>query len=114
LTVFFFKIGLSFSSEIILFLSKQIAVFIFIFFILFVFLVMVVSTFYYVRLINTVYGNTTNSPLILDKQGLLNEIPLEVALLIFFLFIFNIFFLFFYSSVLAYIDIFFIRFAVGF
>lgn len=107
--------GLSFfNNEILFFFCKQLSIFILIFFILFVFLVMVVSTFYYVRLINTIYGASTNSPLILDKQGLLNSISLDMAILIFFLFIFNVAFIFFYSPILSYIDIFFIRFSLGF
>ena len=114
LTYFFNFLGLTFNNEILSFFCKQLSLFILIFFILFIFLVMVVSTFYYVRLINTIYGASTNSPLVLDKQGLLNTLSLDMAVLIFLLFFFNVGFIFFYSSILSYIDIFFIRFSVGF
>jgi len=103
-----------FNLELVNFFCRKFSIFFLTFFILFVFLILVVSTFYYVRLINTVYGSPTNSVLFLDKQGLLNIVSLDVAVLIFFLFVFNVFFLLFYSQLLTFIDIFFIRFSIGF
>jgi hypothetical protein len=103
-----------FNSELLFFFCQKLSVFILIFFVLFVFLILVVSTFYYVRLVNTIYGGTTNSPLVLDKQGLLNLISLDVSILIFLLLTFNVLFFFFYSPLLTFIDIFFIRFSIGF
>jgi hypothetical protein len=82
--------------------------------ILFIFLIMAVSTFYYVRLISTVYGTATNTPVVLDKQGLLNPMSLEVAILVFFLFFLNVFCLFFFSSTVSFIHLFFVRFSLGF
>ncbi len=81
---------------------------------MFIFLIMAVSTFYYVRLISTVYGTATNTPVVLDKQGLLNPMSLDVAILVFFLFFLNVFFFFFFSSTVSFIHLFFVRFSLGF
>lgn len=85
-----------------------------IFFILLVFLMLVISTFYYVRLLNTMNSNPASSPVLVEKQGLLVRISLDLSTLILILFFINVSFLFFFNSVLSFIGLFFIKFSIGF
>jgi len=94
--------------------SRKLVLAFFVLLILFIFLIMAVSTFYYVRLISTVYGTAINTPVVLDKQGLLNPMSLDVAILVFLLLFVNVFCLFFFSSTVSFIHLFFVRFSIGF
>jgi hypothetical protein len=78
-----------------------------------VFIIMTVSTFYYIRLVNSTFSGVVSSPVALNRQGLLNRVSLSMGILIFVLFFFNLFCVFFFSSVLAHVNLFFVKFSLG-